>query len=114
MKKERPRSKLSGGTSGAGPGATSAKGSPSDPVRESSSGLKDRRPARDIAVMISGLAMKFMVSERPSLRLGKFLLYDVTIVFGTPSSSFSRRHWPMQGPQALASTVPPMDLSASI
>ena len=30
------------------------------------------------------------------------------MVFGTPTISWERRHWPMQGPQALASTVAPI------
>ena len=36
------------------------------------------------------------------------------MVFGTPTMSWARRHWPMQGPQALASTVAPIVLSDAI
>jgi hypothetical protein len=36
------------------------------------------------------------------------------MVFGLVASSWERRHWPMHGPQALASTVPPISLSEAI
>ena len=51
---------------------------------------------------ISGLVMKLMVSALPSLRRGKFLLKEVTMVLACPSGTVWRRHWPMHGPQALA------------
>ena len=54
---------------------------------------------------ISGLPMKASVSALPSLRAGKLRLKEVTIVFFSPGFSSSRFHWPMHGPQALASTV---------
>ncbi len=72
------------------------------------SGLNDSRFAKAKAVTISGLAMKFIVVGDPSLRRGKLRLKEVTIVFGTASAATDPRHWPMQGPQALASTVPSM------
>ncbi len=53
--------------------------------------------------------MKAIVLGLPSLRAGKLRLNDVTIVFGVPFSMSSRCHWPMQGPQAFASTVAPID-----
>jgi hypothetical protein len=46
------------------------------------------------------------VSGLPSLRLAKFRLYDVTMVFFTPGGIW-RFHWPMHGPHALANTVAP-------
>ena len=54
----------------------------------------------------SGLAMKELVSRLPSFRPGKFRLYDVMMVFFSPGFMPWRSHWPMHGPQALASTVP--------
>ena len=44
----------------------------------------------------------------PSLRFGKLRLYELTIVFFADGSMSVRSHWPMHGPQALASTVAPM------
>ncbi len=58
--------------------------------------------------------MKFMVVGWPSLRQGKLRLYGVTMVFGAWDASPARRHWPMQGPQALASTVASISLSDCI
>ena len=55
---------LAGATVLRGPmgfGASSRNGLPSAPVSESVKGLKDSRAARASAVMISGLAMKFIV-----------------------------------------------------
>ena len=75
------------------------------------SGLNDSFPASANAVTISGLAMKFMVAACPSLRRGKLRLYEVTIALGAPGSACGRRHWPMQGPHAFASTAAPMSLS---
>lgn len=77
--------------------------------------------------MSSGEARKFIVARLPSLRPGKLRLYDVKMALGSPFLTSSvlvhcllecqlRFHnlvfWPqithpMQGPQALASTVPP-------
>jgi hypothetical protein len=56
--------------------------------------------------------MKFSVARCPSFRPRKFRLYEVTIVFGAAAASCARRHWPMQGPQAFASTTPPISSSA--
>ena len=93
------------GTSGAAAGGSSLNGLPSAPVSVSVSGLNESRPASASAVTISGLAMKFIVVAWPSLRRGKLRLYEVTIVLGTPAAACARRHCPMQGPQALASTT---------
>jgi hypothetical protein len=43
----------------------------------------------------------------PSLRLAKLRLYEVTMEFLASLGTSERFHWPMQGPQALASTVAP-------
>src|SRR5258706_135370 len=101
----RPSSKPPAGTSGARPGASRRKASPSAPESESTSGLNERRPAAANAVTISGLAMKFIVVGAPSLRRGKLRLYDVTIVFGSRVAALARSHWAMHRPQAVASTV---------
>src|SRR3979409_815633 len=101
----RPRSKLPGGTSRPGRGAASRNGAPALPINVSVKGLNDSRPATANAVTISGLAMKFIVVGWPSLRRGKFRLYDVTIVLGASAASLVLRHCPMHGPQAFASTV---------
>ena len=63
---------------------------------------------------ISGLAMKARVSGLASFRPGKLRLNEVTMVFFWPFWISSRRHWPMQGPQALASTVAPTASSFAI
>ena len=60
------------GTSGAVSGAFSLNVYPSDAVRESSNGLKERFPPRAKAITNSGLAMKFIVSLFPSFLPGKF------------------------------------------
>ena len=76
---------------------------------------------------ISGLAMKESVSGLPSLRRGKLRLKELMIElrgFGCAVCALppvtsgrvarsSRCHWPMQGPQALASTLPPICSSVS-
>ena len=46
--------------------------------------------------------------DEPSLRFGKLRLNELTIVFGSPVIDAGRLHWPMHGPQALASTVAPI------
>ncbi len=74
------------------------------------SGLNESRPASAKATTSSGLAMKLIVEVSPSLRPGKLRLYEVTIVFARPA--VGRRHCPMQGPQALASTEAPTASSA--
>src|ERR1700730_17353874 len=107
-----PRSKSLAGTSGAGLGGSRRNGLPSAPVKVSGSGLTDNGFASAKAVTLSGLPMKFIVVGEPALRRGKLRLYEVTMVLGTASAATDRRHWPMQGPQALASTVPSMSLSA--
>ena len=61
------------------------------------------------AITISGLDMKFIVSLLPSFRPGKFLLYEVTIVFVSPFFSSGLLHCPIHGPQAFARTVAPID-----
>src|SRR5688500_14174121 len=59
------------------------------------------------AVTISGLVMKDRVAALPSLRPGKLRLNDDTMVFVWLAPTSDRFHWPMHGPHALASTVPP-------
>jgi hypothetical protein len=56
--------------------------------------------------------MKPIVAALPSLRPRKLRLNEVTIVFAPRASLPSRRHWPMHGPHALASTVAPIARSA--
>ena len=107
-----PGSKPVGGTSGASDGGWSMNSLPSASTSGSVSGLNDRLPPSPMATASSGLAMKFMVPALPSLRLGKLRLYEVTMLFSVPRAS-GRFHWPMQGPQALASTVAPMASSAA-
>ena len=51
--------------------------------------------------------MNASVLRFASLRPGKLRLNEVTIVFCSSPSTSLRFHWPMQGPQALASTVAP-------
>ena len=51
--------------------------------------------------------MNESVAGLPSLRAGKLRLNELTIVLGVPLGKSSRCHWPMHGPQALASTVAP-------
>src|SRR5688572_21334827 len=82
------------GFSGACFGACSLNVLPSEPVRESVSGLKLSLPARPYAMTISGLPMKASVLADPSLRLGKLRLYDVTMVFSFDRSASGRFHWP--------------------
>ena len=87
-----PESNPLAGTSGAGLGASSINSLPSAPVKVSVRGLKLKLPPRPIATASSGLAMKFIVPELASFRLGKLRLYDVTIEFGSPSGISSLRH----------------------
>lgn len=49
----------------------------------------------------------------PSLRLAKFLLYEVMMVFFSPCFE-ERFHWPMHGPHALASTVAPASSNVDV
>ena len=65
-------------------------------------------PENASAVTSSGLVRKESVAALPSLRPGKFRLKDDTIVFGSPVLTSLRFHWPIQGPHAFASTVPPI------
>ena len=87
---------------------------PLDEVRESFNGLKERFPLNANAITNSGLAIKFIVSLFPSFLPGKLRLYDVTIVFCSPCFSSGLDHCPMQGPQAFARTVAPIDFNRSI
>ena len=100
-----PDSKSLAGTSGAGLGGCSLNSFPSEAIKASVSGLKESRPAAANAVTISGLPIKFIVVGWPSFLLGKFLLYEVTIVLDCSVSWLALRHWPIQGPQAFARTV---------
>ena len=52
--------------------------------------------------------MNDSVEALPSVRPGKLRLNDDTIVLVPEAAASERFHWPMQGPQALASTVPPI------
>ena len=70
-------------------------------------GSKSSRPASASAITVSGDVTKLNVLAEPSLRLGKLRLYELTIVLGWPVMLSGRDHWPMHGPQALASTVAP-------
>ena len=63
-----------GGTSGAFTGGFNRNFVPSGAIISSVFGLKDKVPANPNATTISGLAMKFIVPDFPSLRRGKFLL----------------------------------------
>ena len=58
--------------------------------------------------------MKASVLGLLSLRAGKLRLNEVRIELASPFEMSSRFHWPMQGPQALASTVAPMPASSAI
>ena len=82
-------------------------------VKVSVIGLKRRSPENARAVTISGEPMNERVSVFPSLRAGKLRLNELTMLFFSPLTMSSRFHWPMQGPQALASTVAPAEVSAS-
>ena len=62
---------------------------------------------------VSGDVTKASVLAEPSLRFGKFRLNDVTIVLIWPVIDSGRLHWPMHGPQALASTVAPTASSSA-
>src|SRR6185312_17112827 len=57
---------------------------------------------------------KLSVFAEPSLRLGKLRLNELTIVLACSVISFERSHWPMHGPQALASTVAPIASRSAI
>src|SRR5438067_7484243 len=57
---------------------------------------------------MSGDVTKANVLADPSLRFGKLRLNELMIVFGVVGSMSGRSHWPMHGPHALASTVPPI------
>lgn len=102
-----PSSKPERGSS-APEGGEKRNSAPEGVVRLSVRGLKVVLPAYDIAVTISGDARKFMVSGLPSFRPRKLRLYDEKIALLSPFEIPSVRfHWPMQGPQAFASTIPP-------
>ncbi len=60
------------------------------------------------AVTISGEATNACVFGLPSLRAAKLRLKEVMIEFLRLGSLLWRAHWPMHGPQALASTTPPI------
>src|SRR2546423_9933577 len=57
---------------------------------------------------MAGAVTNANVLAEPSLRFGKVRLNELMIVFGVDGSMPGRSHWPMHGPHALASTVPPM------
>ena len=70
-------------------------------------GSKSRVPAKVRAAVISGLVTNPWVAGLASFLPVKFLLYEVTIVFFSPFFTLVLSHWPMQGPHALARTMPP-------
>src|SRR2546426_10279542 len=77
-------------------------------------GSNSRVPAKASAVTISGLVRNESVAALPSFRPGKFRLNDDTIVLVSSARTSLRFHWPMHGPQALASTGPPIFAKASM
>ena len=107
-----PRTKPSRGSSSAS-GAVSRTLLPSGAVRVSVSGLNSRVPASASAMTMSGLVMNDSVEALPSLRPGKFRLNELTMVLVSSALMSVRFHCPMQGPQALASTVPPILVNVS-
>mmetsp|Transcript_6284 Transcript_6284/g.25241 ORF Transcript_6284/g.25241 Transcript_6284/m.25241 type:complete len:316 (-) Transcript_6284:976-1923(-) len=90
-------------------GGSSMNSLPSAPLIVSLVGLKVSEPASVRAVTISGEATKACVLGLPSLRAAKLRLNDEMIELGSclVLSTSERTHWPMHGPHALASTVPP-------
>ena len=76
-------------------------------------GLKVRVPANVNAVTSSGDATKACVLGFPSFLLAKLRLKDVMMLLVLASSEPWRFHCPMQGPQALARTTPPILTKAS-
>mmetsp|Transcript_33676 Transcript_33676/g.82632 ORF Transcript_33676/g.82632 Transcript_33676/m.82632 type:complete len:486 (+) Transcript_33676:505-1962(+) len=109
-----PGSKPRAGSTSTSPGGARRNSVPSAAVSVSRVGSKSRRPASASAVTISGDVTNACVFGFASLRAVKLRLYDVTIVFAAPCGTSSRRHWPMHGPHALASTVPPTRSSVSM
>mmetsp|Transcript_22641 Transcript_22641/g.29632 ORF Transcript_22641/g.29632 Transcript_22641/m.29632 type:complete len:209 (+) Transcript_22641:680-1306(+) len=77
------------------------------------SGSKVISPANAQAVTNSGLVTKACVPGFPSFRLAKFRLYEVKMELSSPCFSW-RFHWPIQGPHALARTVPPAVSNSSV
>ena len=71
-------------------------------------------PAKARAVTISGLVRNERVAALPSFRPGKFRLNEETMVFVSSFPTSERFHWPMQGPQALARTVPPISSNVAM
>lgn len=92
-------------------GASNLKAVPSARAIESLRGSKSVRPAKAMAVTISGEAKKLRVLALPSLRALKLRLNEVKIAFSSLLAMSVRFHWPMHGPHALASTWPPTDVS---
>ena len=88
-------------------GGSSLTSVPSGAVIVSVVGSKSSRPARAIAITVSGEVTNDNVFDEPSLRFGKLRLYELTIVFGWPVIDSGRDHCPMHGPQAFARTVAP-------
>ncbi len=66
-----------------------------------------------MATTRSGDVTKEWVAGFPSLRPVKFRLYDDRIELASPFLTSRRSHWPMQGPQALARTIPPNSSNVS-
>ncbi len=89
-------------------GGSSFTSSPLSFTKVSLNGLNESRPLIARAVIISGDPMKARVEALPSFRRAKLRLNEVTMVFFSPSFLSSRFHCPIHGPQAFASTIPPM------
>jgi len=66
-----------------------------------------------MAVTNSGEVTKACVAGFASFLPVKLRLYDVTMVFFSPFLMSFLSHCPIQGPQALASTTPPMSRRAA-
>ncbi len=89
-------------------------GRPSGPGTVPWTGSNSSVPAKASAVTISGLVRNESVAALPSFRPGKFRLNEDTMVLVSSRPTSERRHWPMQGPQALASTLPPIRSNVSM
>ncbi len=89
-------------------------GLPSGPGIVPFTGSNSSVPAKASAVTISGLVRNDSVEALPSLRPGKLRLNEETMVLVSSRPTSMRFHWPMQGPHALASTVPPIFSNVSI
>ena len=76
-------------------------------------GLKHKSPATVSAATTSGEPINVCVFGFPSARFAKLRLKEVIIELGRSGLSVSRFHCPMQGPHALAITMPPTDSNSA-